>query len=354
MRVTLNLAQDFKWTIIIPEKLNSTLSLNYQVYLDLIPLDKLFVHEQLKTEPDISTPHGEIERLKESINTNGFLHPVLTTYHPLPDDLWVIADGTHRFQVMKYLKSRWIIGMVLQPGSYKRDVWVKTFPTFPSNIPSLDSFFNLLSPKDKKLISIEEIKPKIWNLTKLSISQLEFSQSLIGIYKKGDQIVCLINKSPKNRFRHLKIINNLDKAINVSNKIYIPKSEINRTEHDFLLLPPPLDKQNDLHYLVNNPSLRRIKGSRTIITNRIIHLPIPFEVLQKSRNDSLNAIHSIISNYIRNGEFGSIILKKRYSKSLDISWYDHNLLIGSKNSFFQDASSKEQKALEENFLPMRT
>lgn len=327
MNVILNLANEYQWKIQLKFPQDTDLSTNFQIYLDLAPTNSLLEHEQLLTPPS----DADFDILIQSILNDGFLHPILVT-HNSPQNFWVIADGTHRKMAMTKLRSKWTPCMILQENTFSREAWIKTFH---SNTPSLENFFNKLSSDEKKNIYTEEI-------TLESIIYSDLPADILGIIRKEKKITILKSKSPKNRLKHLKLIKMLDGILDEPDKEYIRISELKNIKNDFLFLPPPLDSENDMEYLVKDPTLQRPKGSRTIIPLRLIYLPIPFEILQYSYQDSLTAIKELIDQLFKKKDIGGAFLNKEVFNFLDDSWYEHCLLIGSKNSFFHHIPEHEQ------------
>lgn len=363
MEIKLILAQKYVWKFIISDRHSTAPNFDFEIHLDLISVSSLVKHENILILPNQGQKSSSrtpiVTELTQSILKNGFYYPVLATYSK-SKKLWIIADGTHRQEAMKELNSRWILGTILKRDTFQRKSWIKVFL---SEAPDIEYFLNSmaynglepikisLKVRDnilhQKGISIQRIKESA--LTMKELATFQFESNFLCAYRKDNSFVILRNLKPENRLKHLEIIKKIDDNLDRKNKNYLTVSEIEKSQLDFLFLPPPLDSQNDIDYLVQNESLRRVKGSRTVVPSRLIHLPIPFEILQLSREQSIEGIKEIIDNLVETNDFGSIVLSKNETSSFNNSWYDHCLLVGSRRSFFKSLPLDEITKLEMNF-----
>ena len=96
MDVLVNLANKYQWKFTLNElyqsekyfeHLDEINENNLELYLDVIPIEKIFEHEVT------SSDNNELEIVQNSIEKNGFLHPIVVTENK---DFYILADGTHR------------------------------------------------------------------------------------------------------------------------------------------------------------------------------------------------------------------------------------------------------------------
>ena len=136
-------------------------------------------------------------------------------------------------------------------------------------------------------------------------------------------------------------------TLDSDDKKYTLISKLEEEEFNFskyLMIPPPQDAL-EFEQLVLFSELRRPKAFRIRTPIRLVHLPIPIEILQKERNNGMERLQFIINQKLK--DFKSIFLKLSFSKSLDISWYYHILLIGSRENFLKDVSNEERDLINQ-------
>lgn len=334
-----NLANKYQWKFTLNElyqsekyfkdrdEVNET---NLELYLDIIPIDKIFQHEETS-----STGNKELENVKKSIETNGFLHPILVTEHK---DYYVLADGTHRKKALEQLQCKFVPALIIKE-SFRRDTWVRVFS---GKTPSYRNVYKKLSPHQRKNITHLEFDIIDFD----TLINYQYREDLIALFKDGYHVHVFLNKEHANRLDHLKLIKIFDQTFTSEDLNYMMVSKANEQEFNFneyLLLPSPIDNLKDLEYLVKYPELRRTRASRAIIPLRLIHLPVPHIILQKTYDEIVEYIHKIILSNIENNKFRSVFLKLSVDKTIDISWFYHILLLGSVDSFMKFDGSKNPK-----------
>ena len=87
---------------------------------------------------------------------------------------------------------------------------------------------------------------------------------------------------------------------------------------------------------------------------RVVHLPIPFDILQLRKDEIYKHLAENINNNLNEGQIGTIFPKKSFTQSLDPSWYGHTLFVGNKDLFLREAkTSVEKERLETNIFPLK-
>ena len=331
MDFILNLANKHQWKITLNELYQSEKYFEHQddvnesnleLFLDIIPLDKIFEHEVTSSEGT------ELETVKQSIELNGFLHPIVVTENK---DYWILADGTYRKKALEQLNCKFVPAIVIKE-SFRRDTWVRVFN---GRIPSFKNVYKKLSPHQRKNITHLEFDIVDFD----SLINYQYKEDLIALVKDGYTVHVFLNKEFANRLDHLKLIKTFDQVFSESPKTYMMVSKANEQEfnfNEFLLLPSPIDQLKDLEYLVKYPELRRTRASRAIIPLRLIHMPLDYTILRQSSDEIIEHIYKNIVNYIDKDMFRSIFLKLSVVKSLDISWYYHILMIADTDSFIKE------------------
>lgn len=336
--MTLSLANKITWKLQLSEhyKLYSEnypdiKQNNLEIHIDLIPIDKIHEHE-------VELPNkNEIDSIVDSIQRKGFLHPILVTEH---NDYWILADGTHRKKALEKLNCKFIPAIILKDSdSIRRDTWVRIFN---SRMPSYKQFYKKLSPHQRK-----NIVHKQFDIIHIeTLIEYQYKEDLIAVYKDGTFFHVFLNKEFTNRLDHLKLIKIFDQTFDSDDKSYIMVSKANEKEFNFneyILLPSPIDSLKDLEYLVKYKELRRSRASRVIIPLRLIHIPLDYKILKLSKEEAEDAFENIFQNYLKQDLFRTIFLKLSITKSLDISWYYHILLIGTIESFLTDVPEEEKE-----------
>ena len=341
MDFILNLANKYQWKFVLNELYQSEKYFesqpnvdenNLELFLDIIPLDKIYEHEV----PASNT--NELENLKDSIIKNGFLHPIVVTEH---DNYWILADGTYRKKALEQLSCKYVPALVIKEY-FRRDTWVRVFN---ERIPTYKNVYKKLSPHQRKNITHLEFDIVDFD----SLINYQYKEDLIALVKDGYHIHVFLNKEFTNRLDHLKLIKVFDQTFSEGFNNYMMVSKANEHEFNFneyLLLPSPIDQLRDLEYLVKYPELRRTRASRAIIPLRLIDLPVDHSVLALSLDEIIEHFYSLISNNIEKQMLRSIFLKLSVVKSLDISWYYHILLIGDKDNFIKELDPKDSKKVE--------
>lgn len=340
MDVLVNLANKYQWKFTLNElyqsekyfeHLDEINENNLELYLDVIPIEKIFEHEVT------SSDNNELEIVQNSIEKNGFLHPIVVTENK---DFYILADGTHRKKALEQLNCKFVPALILKE-SFRRDAWVRVFN---ERIPSYKNVYKKLSPNQRK--NITHLEYDIIDFETLLTYQ--YKPDLIALVKDGYNVHVFLNKEYNNRLDHLKLIKIFDDTFSEAKKTYMMISKANENEfnyNEYLLLPSPIDTLKDLEYLVKYPELRRTRASRAIIPIRLIYLPIEVAVLQKSYDEIIDHFLAIISTNIENDMFRSIYLKLSVVKNVDISWFYHILLLGDKERFIKDLDPKDTKII---------
>lgn len=340
MDFILNLANKYHWKITLNDLYKSEKYFEHQddvnennleLRLDIIPLDKIFEHE-------VPSAENELEKVKTSIEQNGFLHPIVVTENK---DYWILADGTYRKKALEQLNCKYVPALVIKE-SFRRDTWVRVFN---SRIPSYKNVYKKLSPMTRKNITHLEFDIIDFD----TLINYQYKEDLIALIKDGYNIHVFLNKEYSNRLDHLKLIKVFDDVFSEGSKNYMMVSKANEQEFNFneyLLLPSPIDQLKDLEYLVRYPELRRTRASRAIIPLRLIHLPIDYTILQLSYDEILEHLYKTIVQNMEKDLFRSIFLKLSLVKSLDISWYYHILLIGDKDNFIKYLEPEDARKIE--------
>ena len=339
MDFILNLANKYQWKITLNELYQSEKYFEHQpnvnennleLYLDIIPLEKIFEHEVVATSTS-----KELESVKQSIEKNGFLHPIVVTENK---DYWILADGTHRKKALEQLNCKYVPALVIKE-SFRRDTWVRVFN---GKISSYKNVYKKLSPHQRKNITHLEFDIVDFD----SLINYQYKEDLIALVKDGYHIHVFLNKEFANRLDHLKLVKIFDQTFSENNMNYMMISKANEYEFNFneyLLLPSPIDQLKDLEYLVRYPELRRTRASRAIIPLRLIYLPIDYSILKMSYDEIVEHVYRKMQDNFEKDMFRSIFLKLSVVKSLDISWYYHILLIADKTRFIKDLDEKDTK-----------
>ena len=339
MDFTFNLSNKYQWTFTLNQLYQSEKYFenrdevnenNLELYLDIIPLDKIFEHEV------VADSHAkELASVKNSIEKNNFLHPIIVTEHK---DYWILADGTHRKKALEQLNCNYVPALVLKE-SFRRDTWVRVFN---GKIPSYRKVYNKLSPHQRKNITHLEFDIVDFD----TLINYQYKEDLIALLKDGYHVHVFLNKESANRLDHLKLVKIFDQTFAEGEVNYMMVSKANEHEfnyNEYLLLPSPVDSLKDLEYLVRYPELRRTRASRAIIPLRLVHLPVDYSILQKSYDEIVEYFYNIIATNIDKNLFRSVFLKLSVDKTLDISWFYHILLIGSVDSFMKHDGIKNPK-----------
>ncbi len=341
MDFILNLANKYHWKITLNELYQSEKYFEHQddvneenleLKLDIIPLDKIYEHEET------SSTTTELETVKKSIEQNGFLHPIVVTEN---QDYWILADGTHRKKALEQLNCKYVPALVIKE-SFRRDTWVRVFN---GPIASYKNVYKKLSPHQRKNITHLEFDIIDFD----TLINYQYKEDLIALVKDGYNIHVFLNKEYAHRLEHLKLIKTFDEVFSEKPKNYMMVSKANEHEFNFneyLLLPSPIDQLKDLEYLVRYPELRRTRASRAIIPLRLVHLPIDYEILKLSSEEIVDHLYKTLQTNMEQDLLRSIFLKLSLVKSLDISWYYHILLIGDKDNFIHYLDEKDAKKIE--------
>ena len=80
----------------------------------------------------------------------------------------------------------------------------------------------------------------------------------------------------------------------------------------------------------------------------MVHFPISIDLLKQERTKALPELSKYLESKLET--FNTIFLKLSFSKSLDISWYYHILLVGDKESFLNDVLDEKEKILIRQLL----
>jgi hypothetical protein len=268
----------------------------------------------------------------------GFLHPILVTEH---DDYWILADGTHRKKALEQLGCKFIPALIIKE-SLRRDTWVRLFN---GRMQTYKNVYKKLSPHQRK--NITHLEFDIVDME--SLINYQYQEDLIALLKDGYHFHVFLNKEPGNRLDHLKLIKIFDETFSTEKTSHMMVSKANEQEFNFneyMLLPSPIDQLKDLEYLVKYPELRRSRASRAIIPIRLLHLPIDHSLLQLTYDEIIESVQVKIDKFIKEEQFRSIFLKLSVIKTLDISWYYHILLIGSKDTFLAEVDEQSKGKIE--------
>ena len=348
MNLTLFIGNSYSWKFTTSEVQSAVGKENVTIKLEVIPLSNLFEHEEVLDNIINADQKGypSLTTLKQDIIKRGFLHPVLAQYLQ-QSRKWVLADGTHRLKAMQSLDSKFIVGMKLKKENYRRDCWVKTLP----NCPKFNYFLPLeiLKRNYPKTIIINTVSPE----ERATFLAQNCKHDLLAYINSSNQAYEVINRCPEDRFTHLKIIKEIDALFESSEKDYKTRDELTIDHDSFILLPPPIDEEHDMSYLVDHEKLRRMKGSRTVLAVRPVYFSIPFDMLQQSENEIYNYLAEGINESLANSSLGTIYTNKSSITSLDPSWYSHTLLVGNKRFLLLEASNEiEKNNLENLFIPL--
>ena len=208
MEFVFNLGNKYQWKFILNElyqsekyfehqpNVNET---NLELFLDIIPLDKIFEHEVA------STNTNELENVKHSIEKNGFLHPIVVTESK---NYYILADGTHRKKALEQLNCKYVPAMIIKE-SYRRDTWVRVFN---DRIPSYKNVYKKLSPMQRKNITHLEFDIIDFD----TLISYQYKEDLIALVKDGYHIHVFLNKEFTNRLDHLKLVKIFDQTFSDS------------------------------------------------------------------------------------------------------------------------------------------
>ncbi|MEM2907375.1 MAG: ParB N-terminal domain-containing protein, partial [Candidatus Odinarchaeota archaeon] len=100
-----------------------SLNADFKVEFNVSDIDRIVEHETTVSDKTV------INKLLESVSSEGFLHPVLVTEHR---GVYVIADGTHRLFALRELALKKDCRIhvplnILREPYFKRDSWVFYF-----------------------------------------------------------------------------------------------------------------------------------------------------------------------------------------------------------------------------------
>lgn len=340
MELNLHLMENKKWKINISDDYSEIKDNKFVLNIELIEINKI-------QEPYIILPDAhEVSKVKESILTKGFLHPILVFKE---NNNYILADGTHRIEALQQLKCNLIPVLIIKREEAVLDSWVKILK---SKSPPYKSIYKKVSPNQRKNIIHQE-----YDLLSIdSLLELQHRNDVIAVYSDGKNVHVFSNKDQTNRLEHLRLMKYFDEVLDHEDKEYTLISKTDEKQFNYnkyLMIPPPNDVLNDLDYLIKNKDLRIPKAFRIQIPIRLVHIPISVEVLKLDLKSAIEHVTISINECITS--FSTIFLKLSFSKSLDISWYYHILLIGSKMSFLSDleVNSKEAKRIKDFFDPIK-
>ena len=274
MKLTLILGNNYSWKFFEDDFQSLVGKDDITLNLEVIPLANLFEHEIVLQNITNAEQKGypSLLKLKQDILRRGFLHPVLAHYLS-PSQKWVLADGTHRLKAMQSLNSKLITGINLVKENYKRDCWVKTLGN--CNKFNYKQILKNLSKRYPDTLKIQIVPPQ----EREHYLTQNCKHNLLAFINTTHQSFEILNRNSVDRLTHLQLIKEIDTLFDSSEKDYKTRAELSVYKDSFVLLPPPIDEENDMAYLVEHKSLQRMKGSRTLLSVRPIYFKTPFEVL---------------------------------------------------------------------------